>query len=377
MRPLPLFFLTTYASASQSNGRDIDPFLYPSLEEVHGKLNLTRVNQIAASRRRRSRAFSLYDSRRGAHRSTEVCDFPMDVHILQDATGSFQPDFKVAAAQVIPNLAPLLYHHPGSTISLSMFRDKPINELGELEDYCMKPLISRTQDLAALSHFYDIEFASGGWDFAENQYGALIEVLQSPSKYPWMTNPDAEKLVILITDAPPHYAGDGGEATYSFLEPWTSWSEQRSEELCSKHYYPTPDEVASVVTTSDVHLGIIIVRPDEYNRKAWVDWEWFNGYIGQTSDYIAESRGQLDGWLQQILGFISTLRQDECGDVPPLPPIPPICKEPKDENCDECFTNVGCCDVKKMPKVLIGIHNPISETNLEIKFRSEGNSTSS
>lgn len=50
--------------------------------------------------------------------------------------------------------------------------------------------------------------AAGGGDWAEGQFGALVEALESRA-VSWNRDTKATKLIIMITDAPVHYANDG------------------------------------------------------------------------------------------------------------------------------------------------------------------------
>eukprot|EP01055_Gregarina_sp_Pseudo9_P000664 Gregarina_sp_Pseudo_9__663@NODE_1421_length_1615_cov_102_258883_g1319_i0_p1_GENE_NODE_1421_length_1615_cov_102_258883_g1319_i0NODE_1421_length_1615_cov_102_258883_g1319_i0_p1_ORF_typecomplete_len385_score100_66Integrin_beta/PF00362_18/4_3e20VWA/PF00092_28/0_017_NODE_1421_length_1615_cov_102_258883_g1319_i03541508 len=354
-----------------SHERPVNVTEFNSLAGKFGQLDAAKVHNMVKARGRRTVAYKAFVPTRGSHRSTETCDFPIDLHILQDATGSFEADFLVAADEVVPRLNPILKYHPGSTVSLTMFRDKPLNELGEENDYCVRPVAVRTDNLEALSGLYRSELSSGGYDWPENQFGALVEILQSPTKIPWMTNPDASKLIVLITDAPPHFAGDGKDGNYPQLTPWTGFNEAQADQICSTNYYPTPDQVANAVTSADVRVGFVIARPDEYEGKAFASWEWFNGYIGQRSDYLTVvEKDSIDGWAEQLVTLIENLRQDECGPVDPLPSAPPVvCEKPKEERCDDCDSNVGCCARLNMPKVLIAHHNPPSEIDWTIKLR--------
>eukprot|EP01056_Protomagalhaensia_sp_Gyna25_P001683 Protomagalhaensia_sp_Gyna_25__1682@NODE_1878_length_1452_cov_557_767162_g1545_i0_p1_GENE_NODE_1878_length_1452_cov_557_767162_g1545_i0NODE_1878_length_1452_cov_557_767162_g1545_i0_p1_ORF_typecomplete_len379_score78_16Integrin_beta/PF00362_18/1_5e19VWA/PF00092_28/0_0014_NODE_1878_length_1452_cov_557_767162_g1545_i02221358 len=370
--PFILAVLNAVWAARQDN-REIFPDQAARLPRVYGELRPKAVAALQARHASRLRMRKAVEADHAVKRSPTACDFPLDLHILQDATGSFQADFHESATNTLAALRPLYKAHPGSTISLTMFRDKPINQLGEVNDYCIRRQAIRSTNIEQLAAIYNRTVSSGGWDWQENQFAAIVEVLSSPIKFPWMANPAATKMVIMITDSSPHFEGDTPQALYPELRPWETFTENKANQYCRQHYYPSPDQVATAIESAEVYLATIVARPEDYNGQAYAAWEWFNGFIGQTSSFIKPATTGQDGWTQALLDLITSVREAECGEgTGPFPPeIPEVCELPQPRDCDDCLSNAGCCaKTVTVPRITIAHFNPPETLDLELKFRS-------
>lgn len=249
-------------------GHDIGGYQFKSVQEIYGDVTPPAKKAYVSHRKRifdeirekikarsesRSRmsafaASSLFGQEGGTAsseyehmRTPENCVFPIDLLLLQDATGSFQVDFELTANNVLPHIDKVLpTRHPNSYISLVTFKDKPFQALGEPNDYCVKVESLYQSEAIALKPHYDAAGVGGGHDYPENQYGALMAVLDSPETIPWSRNPLATKLIIQITDAQPHFGGDSQQSLYPFLSEWGSGYDELSEDkYCKERYYPT------------------------------------------------------------------------------------------------------------------------------------------
>ncbi|KAJ7832196.1 hypothetical protein B0H13DRAFT_2212902 [Mycena leptocephala] len=129
----------------------------------------------------------------------------IDIVFLHDATGSQQPYIETARRYVLDNI-PLIENQARRNGGTSRYRVVAFRDHKEQGDawivqdsnpFTTDPVVIQTQ-LAAL-------VASGGGDGPEAQIDALDAVLRSA----WRSN--AKKIVILITDSPPHGIGEPGD----------------------------------------------------------------------------------------------------------------------------------------------------------------------
>jgi hypothetical protein len=128
-----------------------------------------------------------------------------DIVFLHDATGSQQPYIETARRYVLDNI-PLIENQARRNGGTSRYRVVAFRDHKEQGDawivqdsnpFTTDPVVIQNQ-LAAL-------VASGGGDGPEAQIDALDAVLRSA----WRSN--AKKIVILITDSPPHGIGEPGD----------------------------------------------------------------------------------------------------------------------------------------------------------------------
>ena len=129
---------------------------------------------------------------------------PRDIVFLQDTTGSQGPYIK-AATQAIRGICDKI--SAASDISkdqirfgLIAFRDHPPQDL----TYVTKPF-GFTSDISRMQKNLSSLVASGGGDGPEAQTAALAAALDLE----WAE--DAMKMVVLITDSPPHGLGEAGD----------------------------------------------------------------------------------------------------------------------------------------------------------------------
>ncbi|PPQ74096.1 hypothetical protein CVT26_006475 [Gymnopilus dilepis] len=146
-----------------------------------------------------SQAESVQD---GADASTD--SKPLDVVFLQDTTGSQGPYIQ-SARKAIRDICDKIAASGGLSrdlirFGLIAFRDHPPQE----NTYVTKPF-NFTSDVEVMQKNLGTLIASGGGDGPEAQTAALAEALNLE----WQEK--AIKIVILITDAPPHGIGEVGD----------------------------------------------------------------------------------------------------------------------------------------------------------------------
>ena len=115
-------------------------------------------------------------------------------------------DFKnMAETQLVLMQEMLTRYHPGSYVGVTSFRDKPIGVLASLIRITVSSLICRSRAISPKSWKVDRTLTStGGGYLPENQFGAMIATLQSQTPN-WHSVPDATRLIVVSTDAGPHF----------------------------------------------------------------------------------------------------------------------------------------------------------------------------
>ncbi|KAF5325083.1 hypothetical protein D9619_009927 [Psilocybe cf. subviscida] len=123
-------------------------------------------------------------------------DTNLDIVFVQDCTSSQQPYIKASIDNII-NISTTIASsaklaHNGLRLGLIGFRD-----VGASDEFVTKPF-PFTSDVSVMKNNLSTLVAAGGGDYPE----AVAEALDAALHSQW--RPDATKLVILITDAPPH-----------------------------------------------------------------------------------------------------------------------------------------------------------------------------
>jgi len=131
---------------------------------------------------------------------------PLDLMLVQDCSGSFGDDVATVQALAPDLLATIQGLAPDYTVGVSSFVDKPTSPFGSPPDYEFQV----DQGLSSTdSDFIDgvngLTVLSGG-DFPESQMTALLQVALRTAEVGWRGG--SLKIVVLTTDAIPHFAGD-------------------------------------------------------------------------------------------------------------------------------------------------------------------------
>lgn len=288
-------------------------FNYKSPSELFGPLNAT-FKARAISKRRSSRLASgnpEYYSRR----TPTDCSFPFNVLVLQDSTGSFERSFFTAMGQALKVLMDEIFvDHPNSTFSIVSYQDKPINNLGERSDRCFTVDLLAANDSEVMLEHYSAIKNGGGYDWPENQFGALVASLESPTTIPWMDSELGTPLVLHITDAGPHFAGDEAEALYPQLQPYPGFYDENAKaDYCTKYYYPKPWDVAQLLMKHNAYMSTLIFNGDMYNDLALDAWNWFNSLLVQDQAFVTSAEDDTLSWLAHFVEVINKIRGEECG----------------------------------------------------------------
>ncbi len=115
----------------------------------------------------------------------------LDLVFVIDATESMMDDVKKMRELLDGLLSEILPTYPSYRIGLVLYKDY-------FEDFLVKTACPFTTDLTVFRKALDSFRVQGGRDIPE----AVYEALDGALAYPW--NPEADKKIILIGDAPPH-----------------------------------------------------------------------------------------------------------------------------------------------------------------------------
>jgi len=137
---------------------------------------------------------------------------PLDTYFLQDLSGSFSDDVDTVLNIVPQVVSAINTFQPDSLIGLGSFIDKPVSPFGRNAsgDYVFKQHLTMTRDQNAFKNALDVLEIGDGNDVPEAQLESLMQVALRSDEIGFRG--DAVKVVVLMTDAPFHVAGDGARA---------------------------------------------------------------------------------------------------------------------------------------------------------------------
>jgi hypothetical protein len=129
---------------------------------------------------------------------------PVDIVFVLDVTESMQPYIDAVKQNIISFAQDLAANNRDYRLGLVTFEDYVVSKYPD----CNCPYRSAmTSDVHQFIDWVSGLHAGGGGDIPEDQLDALAYAASFPFR------PEAEGIIILVTDAPPHHAGDGSEYT--------------------------------------------------------------------------------------------------------------------------------------------------------------------
>jgi hypothetical protein len=155
----------------------------------------------------------------------------VDVFLLVDLTASFQDDLPKFKSQAPSIIATLKANNPNTRFGLGAFEDYPISPFGSIGygDTAYRRIVDLTTDSAVIINAINGLTTRNGADLPESQLPALFQAATGAGQdlawlgYPNASIPpnqgasfrkDAEKMILLWTDAPFHNPGDPGLINY-------------------------------------------------------------------------------------------------------------------------------------------------------------------
>ena len=139
---------------------------------------------------------------------------PVDIVFVLDITESMQPYIDAVKQNMINFARDLEQNHRDYRLGLVTFEDYVVSAYPDCNCEYSKTM---TSDAQKFTDWVGTLHAGGGGDIPEDQLDALAYAATLPFR------PDAQGIIILITDAPPHVAGDGpdrtGDSAYRLHHP--------------------------------------------------------------------------------------------------------------------------------------------------------------
>ncbi|MGH7948401.1 MAG: VWA domain-containing protein, partial [Candidatus Binataceae bacterium] len=129
---------------------------------------------------------------------------PVDIVFVLDVTESMQPYIDAVKQNMVSFAQDLAAHNRDYRLALVTFEDYVVSKYDDCNCPYQKKMTSNVKEFV---DWVETLRASGGGDIPENQ----LEALEYASTFPF--RPDAEGIIILVTDAPAHHAGDGSQYT--------------------------------------------------------------------------------------------------------------------------------------------------------------------
>eukprot|EP01056_Protomagalhaensia_sp_Gyna25_P001863 Protomagalhaensia_sp_Gyna_25__1862@NODE_1987_length_1363_cov_862_388218_g1637_i0_p1_GENE_NODE_1987_length_1363_cov_862_388218_g1637_i0NODE_1987_length_1363_cov_862_388218_g1637_i0_p1_ORF_typecomplete_len344_score38_23Integrin_beta/PF00362_18/1_5e20VWA/PF00092_28/0_004_NODE_1987_length_1363_cov_862_388218_g1637_i01241155 len=237
------------------------------------------------------------------------CTFPIDVIIVQDATGTFADDWDNMVQNELPLMCEILEErHPGTRFGVVIHKDKPVTPLGLSTDFCVDTEVDMSNKEEDLLELYSRNIPYGGGDAPECQFVALLAASQLP--FPW--NADATKLFIVVTDAPPHFKDDGSN-TMGLADHTDEFDMFDPKGQCATQYYPTPEQVHKSLHQVGGYLAVAVHDGDYMNGLVRRSWEWMIRFMGQPDDFVQDLTSSSDNFWEALSIIITALEHIECG----------------------------------------------------------------
>src|SRR6266481_328779 len=129
---------------------------------------------------------------------------PVDIVFVMDVTESMQPYIDAIKQNMVNFAHDLASNNRDYRLGLVTFEDYVVSKYPD----CNCPYQNTmTSDVKVFTDWVGSLHAGGGGDIPEDQLDALAYASTFPFR------PEAEGIIIMITDAPPHVAGDGPDRT--------------------------------------------------------------------------------------------------------------------------------------------------------------------
>jgi hypothetical protein len=171
---------------------------------------------------------------------------PVDIVFVLDITESMQPYIDAVKQNIIQFVNDLASNNRDYRLGLVTFEDYVVSAYPDCNCAYRNQM---TSDVHQFIGWVGSLHAGGGGDIPEDQ----LDALDYAAKFPF--RPDAQGIVIIVTDAPPHHDGDGSENTQHDQAFWDH--HQRGVEVTSL----TGDKVAATMQKNGLTLYAVAPPP--------------------------------------------------------------------------------------------------------------------
>jgi hypothetical protein len=175
----------------------------------------------------------------------------LDLVFLIDTTGSMWDDIdnvKNSVSTIVDTVSTKISDY---RIAVADFRDFPQAPYGETSDYVYKARCGFTNDKSQIISAVNSLSADGGYDWQESVYSGLMNAIAAKDLGSWRT--DAERIIILIGDAPPHDP-----------EPYTGYTINTVIDAAKKALINTTSDVVEPFNTMPSSIMCETKADDEY-----------------------------------------------------------------------------------------------------------------
>lgn len=171
---------------------------------------------------------------------------PVDIVFVLDVTESMQPYIDAVKQNIITFAQDLQSNSRDYRLGLVTFEDYVVSQYPD----CNCPYRSKmTSNVHEFTDWVSGLHAGGGGDIPEDQLDALAYAASFPFR------PEAEGIIIIVTDAPPHHDGDGSENTQHDQAFWDH--HKRGEQVTSE----TGTKVAALLKKNGLTLYAVVPPP--------------------------------------------------------------------------------------------------------------------
>ncbi|MGH8013258.1 MAG: FHA domain-containing protein [Candidatus Binataceae bacterium] len=182
---------------------------------------------------------------------------PVDIVFVMDVTESMQPYIDAIKQNMITFAHDLAANNRDYRLGLVTFEDYVVSKYSDCNCAYQK---SFTSNVNQFIEWVGTLHAGGGGDIPEDQLGALSYASTLPFR------PKAQAILILITDAPPHHAGDSSQNTEHDQAYWNHRSSCCVTHSCSDETSCavndlTGTQVASMLSKQGLTLYAVVPPP--------------------------------------------------------------------------------------------------------------------
>ncbi len=172
---------------------------------------------------------------------------PVDIVFILDVTESMQPYIDAVKQNVISFAEDLARNNRDYRLGLVTFEDYVVSAAADCNCPYSKKMTSNVQEF---TQWVGSLHAGGGGDIPEDQLDALAYASTFPFR------PEAQGIVILVTDAPDHHAGDGSAHTQHDQAFWDHHPDKDKDVTDL-----TADKVAAMFKKNGLTLYAVVPPP--------------------------------------------------------------------------------------------------------------------
>jgi hypothetical protein len=171
---------------------------------------------------------------------------PVDIVFVMDVTESMQPYIDAVKQNMVNFAHDLASNNRDYRLGLVTFEDYVVSKYADCNCPYQKTM---TSDVNQFISWVGTLHASGGGDIPEDQLDALAYAASFPFR------PQAQGIIIIVTDAPPHHKGDGSAYTQHDQAFWDH--HQKGQDVTDL----TGSDVAAMMKRNGLTLYAVVPPP--------------------------------------------------------------------------------------------------------------------